>query len=464
MQLATEGKAFCADRNQFGAAPNEHISVVSMGYPGTLPFLNERHVEFAVRLGLALGCRINRRSTFDRKNYFYADLPKGYQITQDESPICIGGALPIRYTNAEGCEVRRAVTIHHIHMEEDAGKSIHAEGEPFSRVDLNRAGTPLLEIVTEPDLRSAEEVDAFLSGMRQLVRWLDISDGNMEEGSLRCDVNISVRPSGQEAYGTRAEIKNMNSMRFARRAIAYEVERQIGILEGGGKVQQQTRQFDPQTGTTSALRDKEDAHDYRYFPDPDLPPVVLTEGYVAHIRWELGALPWNAYAELLALGLTAEDAALVGEDRRQHALFIRYAHASPAVPELSKLWVNRILPHLQQGRELLLGPEQLAVLQHLIADGQVSAANAASRLLPDLLETPGDPKERAAALGLIQNTDGDFLQRIATEVIAANPGKVTAYRKGKKGLMGFFMGEVMKRSQGSAEPKETQRLLRTMLE
>ncbi|CAH1002014.1 Aspartyl/glutamyl-tRNA(Asn/Gln) amidotransferase subunit B [Neolewinella maritima] len=462
VQLATASKAFCADRNQYGAAPNEQISIVSLGYPGTLPYLNERQVEYAIRLGLALGCRITRRSTFDRKNYFYADLPKGYQITQDESPICVGGALPVRYTNQQGEEVVRGIKIHHIHMEEDAGKSIHAAGEPCSRVDLNRAGTPLLEIVTEPDLRSAEEVDSFMSGMRQLVRWLDISDGNMEEGSLRCDVNISVRPHGQEAYGTRAEIKNMNSMRYARRAIAHEVERQIGILESGGKVQQQTRQFDPQTGTTSALRTKEDAHDYRYFPDPDLPPVVVTQAYVDQLRTSLGALPWDAHAELLALGVHTEDASLISADRMHHATFLRYAAASAAVPELSKLWVNRILPHLQE-RPLMISPEQLVDVQRLITDGSVSAANAASRLLPDLLDRPGDPHARAEELGLVQNTDTDFLRQVATEVIAAHPDKAAAYRKGKKGLIGFFMGEVMKRSKGSAEPKETQALLRTLL-
>ena len=463
VQLDTESKAFCADRNEFGAAPNEHISVVSLGYPGTLPYLNERQVEYAVRLGLALGCKINRRSTFDRKNYFYADLPKGYQITQDESPICIGGALPIRYTDAAGCEVSREVQIHHIHMEEDAGKSVHAEGEACSRVDLNRAGTPLLEVVTEPDLRSAEEVDAFMSAVRRLVRWLGISDGNMEEGSLRCDVNISVRPTGEAAYGTRAEIKNMNSMRFARRAIAYEVDRQIGILESGGTVQQQTRHFDPQSGTTSALRDKEDAHDYRYFPDPDLPPVILNENYVQDLRADLGTLPWQADAQLLDLALASKDVTLIAEDRHHFATFLRYAAASPSVPELSKLWVNRILPHLQQ-RELTLTPEQLAGLQQLIAAGKVSAANAASRLLPDLLECSGDPHERAETLGLIQNTDTNFLRQVAGEVIAAYPGKVSAYRGGKKGLIGFFMGEVMKRSGGSAEPKETQALLRGMLD
>jgi aspartyl-tRNA(Asn)/glutamyl-tRNA(Gln) amidotransferase subunit B len=254
----------------------------------------------------------------------------------------------------------------------------------------------------------------------------------------------------------------MNSMRFARRAIAYEVERQIGIIEAGGEVQQQTRQFDPQSGTTSALRDKEDAHDYRYFPDPDLPPVVLTEAYVRELRENLDILPWQAYAQLIDLGLEPAEATLISEEKQTYLTFREYAAASPAVPELAKLWVNRIQPHLQNAT-LTLSPQQVAALQQLIIDGKISAANAASRLLPDLLETPGDPDERATQLGLIQNTDTDFLSTIAAEVIEANPGKVTAYRKGKKGLIGFFMGEVMKRSKGSAEPRETRELLEGML-
>ena len=459
VQLATESKAFCADRNAFGAEPNRHVSEISLGFPGTLPRLNEKQVAYAVRLGLALGCTINRRSTFDRKNYFYADLPKGYQITQDENPICLGGALPIRVDGEW-----RTVRIHHIHMEEDAGKSVHADGERFSQVDLNRAGTPLLEIVTEPDLHSAEEVDAFMSGMRQLVRWLGVSDGNMEEGSLRCDVNVSVRPSGTDTLGTRCEIKNMNSMRFARRAIAFEVERQTALLASGETVQQQTRQFDPQSGTTSPLRDKEDAHDYRYFPDPDLPPVVLTESYVQAAQSEIDTLPWEAYRELAELGIPADDAALLTEDRARYLTFKRYGAESNAPVELAKLWVNRVLPFLPDGEDCPLLPEQFNELLALVSERAVSPANAAGRLLPDLLQNPGDVRQRAESLGLMQNTDTDFLQGIARRVVADNPGKVTAYRKGKKGLIGFFMGEVMRQSNGSAEPKETQNILRRILE
>lgn len=435
--------------------------------------LNERQVRFAVKLGLALGCKINRRSTFDRKNYFYADLPKGYQITQDECPICIGGALPIRIASSTKGQVStqpaRSIALHHIHMEEDAGKSIHATGEPYTKVDLNRAGTPLLEIVTDPDLRSAEEVDAFMTGMRQLVRWLGISDGNMQEGSLRCDVNVSVRPDGQAEFGTRCEVKNMNSMKFARQAVDFEVKRQIDLIEKGEKVQQQTRQFNPETGTTSALRDKEDAHDYRYFPDPDLPPVVLTEGLINELRSEIGTLPWEAYDQLIAdYQISAADAALISEDRENYEAFLIYADASPSVTELSKIWLNRLMPWLTEERlspsELPLSPEQIGWFTELILAGDVAASAATSKLLPDLLLSPGDPMQRAEELGLIQNTDTDFLSTLVNEVIAEFPDKVAAYQKGKKGLMGFFMGEVMKRSKGSAGPKETQALLRAALE
>jgi len=474
VQLATESKAFAADRNRFGNEPNRNISMITLGYPGTLPMLNEQQVRFAVKLGLALGCKINRRSTFDRKNYFYADLPKGYQITQDERPICIGGALPIKTSSAPAAAPEKAepswrsVKLHHIHMEEDAGKSIHAVGEPFTKVDLNRAGTPLLEIVTDPDLRSAEEVDAFMSGMRQLVRWLGISDGNMQEGSLRCDVNVSVRPEGQVEFGTRCEVKNMNSMKFARQAVNFEVKRQIGLIEKGEKVQQQTRQFDPETGTTNALRDKEDAHDYRYFPDPDLPPVSLTDAFINEVHQEIGTLPWEAYDQLIATHqLTTADAAQLSEDRDVYETFIAYANESPSAKDLAKLWVNRLLPWLTEERltpkELPLSPEEIARFQELILAGDVAASVATAKLLPDLLLTPGDPLQRAEQLGLIQNTDTDFLGGLVDEVIAEFPDKVATYQKGKKGLIGFFMGEVMKRSKGSAGPKETQALLREKL-
>ncbi|NJC26462.1 Asp-tRNA(Asn)/Glu-tRNA(Gln) amidotransferase subunit GatB [Neolewinella antarctica] len=471
VQLATESKAFCADRNLFGQQPNRNISEVSLGYPGTLPVLNEKQIRFAVKLGMALGCKINKRSTFDRKNYFYADLPKGYQITQERNPICLGGALPLRPRHSSGTVPEsdetpppKSVRLHHIHMEEDAGKSIHATGEPFTKVDLNRAGTPLVEIVTEPDLHSATEVDAFMTGMRRLVRWLGVSDGNMQEGSLRCDVNVSVRPEGQKEFGTRCEIKNMNSMKFARGAVKYEVQRQTGLLERGEKVVQQTRQYDPGSGTTTALRNKENAHDYRYFPDPDLPPVVLDDNYLRDVRAEIGTLPWEAYTTLQnRYGLGAADANLLSEDREDYEAFLTYAESSPDVNGLAKIWINRLAPWVTEESistgELPLSPSAIASFQELIISGKVAIAAATGKLLPSLLNAPSAALARAKELGLIQNTDTDFLAKIVAEVITENPDKVATYRKGKKGLIGFFMGEVMKRSQGSAGPKETKILL-----
>ena len=317
VQLATQSKAFCGDDASFGGEPNTHVSAISLGHPGTLPRLNKQQVEFAVRLGLALGSEVNLVNTFDRKNYFYADLPKGYQITQDKNPVCIGGELKVTTEAGE-----KKVRIHHIHMEEDAGKSMH-EGDPRdSLIDLNRAGVPLLEIVTEPDLRSADEVDAFMTAMRQLVRYLEVSDGNMEEGSMRCDCNISVRKKGDPNFGKRCEVKNLNSMRFARRAIAYEVKRQIDLIESGGQVEQQTLNFNPETGVTSPLRSKEDAHDYRYFPEPDLPPVVLTADYIEEVRQKLAPLPWALYKRLTTeFELSDYDANLLTEERKRRRCF-----------------------------------------------------------------------------------------------------------------------------------------------
>ena len=290
VQLSTESKAFCRDKTEFGASPNSQIGAISLGHPGTLPFMNKKQVQYATRLGLALNGAINEMNTFDRKNYFYADLPKGYQITQDKKPISVGGYLPIKMG-----DVWKNIRIHHIHIEEDAGKSIHTLHDSKSFIDLNRAGIPLIEIVTEPDLRSGAEVDAFMTGIRQLVRYLEISDGNMEEGSLRCDVNISIRPKGTDVLNNRCEVKNVNSSKFARQAIEFEELRQQKIVEEGGTVAQQTLNFDPATGVTSPLRSKEDAHDYRYFPEPDLPPIQLSADFLDTERKNITVLPWEAF-------------------------------------------------------------------------------------------------------------------------------------------------------------------------
>lgn len=454
VQLNTQSKAFCGDATLFGAAPNTQISPISLGHPGTLPRLNVRQLESALRLGLALGSTLNTKHHFDRKNYFYADLPKGYQITQDAEPVCIGGQVPIRVG-----QTWKQIRIHHLHIEEDAGKSLHEQSSQHTLVDLNRAGVPLLEIVTEPDFRSAEEVDAFMTAMRQLVRYLDISDGNMQEGSMRCDVNISVRPKGSSSFGNRCEVKNVNSMRYARRAIAYEVERQIELIATGQRVQQQTLQFDPATGATSPLRDKEDAHDYRYFPEPDLPPIQYDADHIERLRSQLPALPWELYQRFREeFQLSDYDATLLTEDPATALFFLERSRLITAYKELANLIINRQLV------EKPIATNQLAGLIQLVEDGKVSKTAAYQQLLEACRDQPtADPAQLAEELSLIQEQDSDVLTDICRAVLADFPDKVATYRKGKKGLLGFFMGEVMKRSKGQADPKQASKLLEGLL-
>ena len=464
VQLSTLSKAFCSDDASFGGAPNTHISTISLGHPGTLPRLNQKQIEFAIRLGLALGSKINLRSTFDRKNYFYTDLPKGYQITQDNQPICIGGALTVTVNG-----VSRNIRIHHIHMEEDAGKSIHDQAPKHTLVDLNRAGVPLLEIVSEPDLRSAEEVDAYMTAMRQLVRYLEISDGNMQEGSLRCDCNVSVRLKGEEKFGERCEIKNMNSMRFARKAIKYESKRQIDLIERGGKVAQQTLNFDPATGTTSPLRTKENAHDYRYFPDPDLPPIVLSKARVEEIKAQMPPLPWELKRSFQEdFGLSEYDANLLTEEKETALFFKALTVATTNYKAAANLIINRINPFLnEQKMDLAAFPVTVNALGELIAlieSGKVNNTTAYQKLFPAMVNAPQKSAQALAAeMNLLQSDDADFLEKLVQEAIEKYPDKVKAYQKGKKGLIGFFMGEVMKASKGKAEPKSTNALLQKYL-
>lgn len=464
VQLSTASKAFCGDDARFGGDPNTHISTISLGHPGTLPMLNKKQVEYAVRLGLALGSEINQTNNFDRKNYFYADLPKGYQITQDLRPVCVGGNLTIKTESGE-----KPIRIHHIHMEEDAGKSIHDMAPRSSWIDLNRAGVPLLEIVTEPDMRSAAEVDAFMTGMRQLVRYLEVSDGNMQEGSMRCDCNVSVRLKGATTYGERCEIKNLNSMRYARQAIKYEVKRQIDLLENGGQVEQQTLNFDPTTGVTSPLRSKEDAHDYRYFPEPDLPPVIVTDESLSKIQDQLPPLPWELETQFQTeFELSEYDTKILTEEKATGLYFRALVQHTEKYKAAANLVINKILPYCQEQAMPIssypLSPQQLSAFIALIEGGKVSNTIAYQKLLPALLGSPTqEPLALAQQLNLIQSADEDFLTQLVAEVIEANPDKVATYRKGKKGLLGFFMGEVMKRSRGKAEPKSTNALLRKML-
>ncbi|MCB0584248.1 MAG: Asp-tRNA(Asn)/Glu-tRNA(Gln) amidotransferase subunit GatB [Phaeodactylibacter sp.] len=463
-QLSTRSKAFCGDDASFGGDPNTHISPISLGHPGTLPRLNEKQVEYAVRLGLALGSEISLFNAFDRKNYFYADLPKGYQITQDRAPICIGGSLKIRVGEEE-----KTIRIHHIHMEEDAGKSMHDSEEPYSLIDLNRAGVPLLEIVSEPDLRSAEEVDAYMSAMRQLLRYLDISDGNMEQGSMRCDCNVSVRLKGSETLGERCEIKNLNSMRYARRAINYEVKRQIGLIESGGRVEQQTLNFDPASGVTAPLRDKEDAHDYRYFPEPDLPPVVLAPEYVEKIKQSLPALPWELYHRFQQeYGLPEYDANLLTQEQPAALFFLALCQHTTNFKAASNLIINKITPYCNEkgiGIDAFpAGHPHLAAFIQLIDEGKVASAVAYQHIFPVMAAEPErSPLEIARSLNLIQTSDENLLEKLVDDALAGNPAEVERYRKGKKGLIGFFMGEVMKASKGKADPKVVGKLLREKL-
>ncbi len=475
VQLSTISKAFTADAVRFGSEPNTHTSVRSLAHPGTLPRLNKKQVIFATRLGLALGCYINQVNMFDRKNYFYADLPKGYQITQDKKPICIGGALTIHsHSLKSNISNPKSIRLHHIHMEEDAGKSIHDQDPSVSFIDLNRAGTPLLEIVTEPDFRSGEEVDVFMTEMRRLVRWLGISDGNMEEGSMRCDVNISVRKKGSIEYNTRCEVKNVNSMKFARRAIEFEVKRQIDILEKGGEIKQNTLNFDPNTGITTPLRSKENAHDYRYLPDPDLPPVVISDELLIEIKEDMPILPWEMKQEFIEkFGLTDYDSALLCDDRDTAENYLAFIETYPQklYKPAANLFINKFLPsihaHERNFVQLMLHHQQWREMLELIESGKVSASAAYMKLYPSILETPSvlaSVLTMAENKGMIQSSDSDFLDQIVQEVIAKNPEKVSEYKKGKKGLIGFFMGEVMKLSKGKAEPKTTNALVLKYLE
>jgi aspartyl-tRNA(Asn)/glutamyl-tRNA(Gln) amidotransferase subunit B len=475
VQLSTISKAFTADAVRFGSEPNTHTSVRSLAHPGTLPRLNKKQVIFATRLGLALGCYINQVNMFDRKNYFYADLPKGYQITQDKKPICVGGRLNIEIHDSKlKTHNAKHIRLHHIHMEEDAGKSIHDQDPSVSFIDLNRAGTPLLEIVTEPDFRSGEEVDIFMTEMRRLVRWLGISDGNMEEGSMRCDVNISVRKKGSTEYNTRCEVKNVNSMKFARRAIEFEAKRQIDILEEGGEIKQNTLNFDPNTGITTPLRSKENAHDYRYLPDPDLPPVIISDELLIEIKEDMPTLPWEMKQEFTdKFGLKEYDANLRCDDRDTAENYVAFIETfdKKLYKPAANLFINKFLPsihaHERTFVQLMLHHQQWREMLELIEAEKVSSSAAYMKLFPSILETPSvlaSVLTMAESMNMIQSSDSDFLDQIVQEVIAKNPEKVSEYRKGKKGLIGFFMGEVMKLSKGRAEPKTTNALVLKYLE
>ncbi len=461
VQLKTDSKAFCRDVNRFGGAPNTRVSAISLGHPGTLPIPNTRQIEYAVRLGLALGCDITKNMFFDRKNYTYPDLPKGYQITQDDSPVCVGGAIDIRI-KGKGKRIR----LTRIHMEEDAGKLVHGVISGASGVDLNRAGTPLLEIVTEPELRSGEEAFQVLAEIRRLIRYLDISDGNMEEGSMRCDCNISLRPQGQKAFGTRCEIKNVNSMRNAWKAIEAEAARQAEVLRQGGTIDQQTRSYDVEGNhTRHILRDKEDAHDYRYFPEPDIPPLEISDEYIQKIKKNLPALPAELRTRFQKeYKLNEYDTEILIDDKETADLYLGVLNHYQGYKTVANMVINKVKAYVKENGANLtdLTPRyvQLAAYAELLDSGKVAASVANQRIFPEMMSNPSkSPAQIAEELNLIQEADTDFLSTAIDEVLAGNTDAVARFRKGKKGLMGFFMGEVMKKTKGKAHPKETQKLL-----
>ena len=464
-QLLTQSKAFSSDSAAYGAAPNHHVSVISLGHPGTLPKLNEKVVRLAVRLGLACNCTINRDNQFARKNYFYADLPKGYQITQFDTPICTKGHIRISVNGEE-----KIIGITRIHLEEDAGKSIHDIDPFYTLIDLNRAGVPLLEMVSEPDIRSADEAYQYLTEVRKLVRYLDICDGNMEEGSLRCDANVSVRIKGTEQFGAKVEVKNMNSIRNVKRALEYEIKRQIEAIERGETIDQDTRTFDAVEGKTYTMRSKEMAHDYRYFTEPDLPPLFISQEYIDEVKSEMPPLPDELFQKYRnQLQLSEYDAGVLTDDKGVALYFeeliiktSNYKAAANWVMGPVKSYLNDQAVEIE---DFPVSAERLAQLIELVENDHVSSSVATQRIFPELIKNNDrHPEEIAKNLNLIQQSDENSIMEFVHQALQRYPQKVEEYRSGKKGLIGLFMGEMMKLSGGKVDPKIANKLLREELE
>ncbi len=463
-QLATRSKIFSASPTAYGAAPNTQANLVDLGYPGVLPVLNGEAVRMAVRFGLATHATVRRRSVFARKNYFYPDLPKGYQISQYELPVVERGSLEILLEDG----TRKSIGITRAHLEEDAGKSLHEGFHGLTGIDLNRAGTPLLEIVSEPDMRSAKEAVGYMKKVHTLVRYLGICDGNMQEGSFRCDANVSVRPKGQTAFGTRAEIKNLNSFRFVERAINYEVARQIGVLEGGGAVVQETRLYDPDRNETRAMRSKEEANDYRYFPDPDLLPLAIDDALIEQVRSSLPELPDEKAARFTRdFGLSAYDAGVLTASRELAAYFETVVEKLGGQPKLAANWVMGELAGALNRNNLEVDASRvpaaaLAGLLARIGDGTISG-KLAKEVFEAMWSEGRSADEVIDARGLRQITDTGAIERTIDAVMAANPAQLAEYRAGKDKLFGFFVGQVMKATQGKANPAQLNELLRRKL-
>lgn len=464
-QLNTLSKAFCADKVAFGAPANSLVSPVSLGHPGTLPVHNKEAVNMAIMLGLACGCDIRTYNTYDRKNYFYADLPKGYQITQMDTPICTNGRVDI--TTQQGHT--KSINLTRIHMEEDTGKGIHDLDIENTLMDYNRAGTPLVEIVTEPDFRSGEEAYAFLSEVRKLVRYLGVCDGNMEEGSLRCDANISIRPLGAKEFGTKVEVKNMNSMSNVKKAIEYEFDRQCEMASKGEQIFSETRSFDAMKGITFGMRSKELVNDYRFFPEPDLPPLVVDESWIARVKNSMPVLPKELFLKFTQeFSLNEYDAGILTESKEVADYFIavcshttHYKAAANWVMGAVKSWVNSNATNIQN---FPISPATIAEIIGFIDRGTINFSVAEQKLFVALLHQPAKKvEELIAELNLAQTDDDATLQQLILDVLAENEAKVAEYKAGKTGLLGMFMGQIMKKSGGKADPKKTNQLLAQVL-
>ena len=461
-QLKTKSKIFAPDSTEFGNEQNSQISPITLGMPGVLPVLNKECVNMGIKLGLALNCDIPERCKFDRKQYFYPDLPKGYQISQYDEPICLNGYLDI---NGKRIGITRA------HLEEDAGKLVHVgsagiAGSTYSLVDLNRAGTPLLEIVSEPDMRSSEEAKNYMEELRNIVRYIGVCDGNLEEGSMRCDANISIMPKGSKEFGTRAEIKNVNSFRALQRAIEYEIDRQIELVEDGEEVIQETRLWDDNAGETRSMRGKEDAHDYRYFPEPDLMPLSISREWVEEVRKTLPELPSQKRQRYMDLGLSEYDASVIVEQMQSALFFDKVLELGGNAKIAVNFMMGEIAAYLKENHieitDTKLTPENLVELIGLIEKGTISN-NIGKQILIDMLQTG----EKASAIvekkGLSQITDVDAIRKMVEEVVANNPNQVEQYKSGKTNILGFFVGQIMKATKGRANPKTVNEILLELL-
>ena len=464
VQLQTRSKIFSGAPTAYGAEPNTQACDISIALPGVLPVMNAEAARLAVKFGLVIGASINQRSIFARKNYFYPDLPKGYQISQFEVPIVGRGSIEIETTSGS-----KTIGITRAHLEEDAGKSLHENMGDLTGIDLNRAGTPLLEIVSEPDMRSAEEAVAYLRKLHSLVRYLGVSDGNMQEGSFRCDANVSIRPKGHEELGTRAELKNINSFRFVEKAIHYEVDRQIDILEDGGEVVQETRLYDADRNETRSMRSKEEAHDYRYFPDPDLPPMVLDDAFIEDIRYTLPELPHDRQQRFVReFELNPQEASQLTSDRSLADYFESLQSLTSVSPKIACNWVlGELNAALNQSElEIIATPvsaDQLAELLDRVEDGTISG-KIAKEVFSDMWNGEGSADTIIEAKGLKQITDSTEIEEIVTQVLSESGQQVAQYREGNQKVIGYFVGQIMKRTGGKANPQQVNKILRDKLD